>query len=286
MIASNIDGPGDKGDMADVVAIHGIWAHRSSRQAVHDTWHTALVEGLRNIRSGHADTLTIEPAFYGHEYNDGKPDGEPEYDVHDLEPGLETDLVLAIGEGLADEDDDQNEGKLYLPGALQRALVRIQRSSLFEGSEARLMSFVKQVSRYFDDDELRLLVWKELDSAMEREPALVLAHSLGSVVAYEWLQQHEDHRPALVTVGSPLGLEAIRNRLRRPRDRSRWPGQARSWTNVAARQDAVAMVKELAPLYHPDIVDRPCDNPRLQAHHAVQYLRNVRTARAVDAALS
>ena len=127
----------------------------------------------------------------------------------------------------------------------------------------------------------------ETTAAMARLPRVVIGHSLGSVVAYDWLQHNRPQRkPVLVTIGSPLGLEAIRDRLDRPADRSRWPGDVKSWTNVAAQQDAVAMVKELAPLYHPDITDRPCHNPWRAAHSAWEYLRNVRVSRAVHKALS
>lgn len=250
-----------------------------------DAWQAAMVDGLRNIRSGHADSLTVECAFYGHEYSDGKSDGDRQYAAVDLEPGLETEFVEAIAAGLQGDGGDEGK-KLYLPGGLQRALVAIQRSPLFEGRDSVLVSFVKQVSRYLEDAEFRSRVHDEVAQAMARSPRLVIGHSLGSVVAYDWLQRNRvENPPALVTLGSPLGLEAIRRRLDQPLDRSRWPGDVRSWANIAAGHDAVAMVKELAPLYHPDIVDQPCANPRASAHSAVTYLTNVRTARAIDKAL-
>lgn len=270
--------------MADIVAIHGIWMHRSIRAEIHDAWLAAMIDGLRNIRSVQADSLSLECAFYGHEFNDGKADDEPEYSAIDLEVGLETDLVQAIAAELNEEDAADN--KMYLPDALQKALVVIQRSRLFEGLDSVLVAFVKQVRRYLEDTEFRSRVHDEVAMAMTHSPSMVIGHSLGSIVAYDWLQHNQlDDPPALLTLGSPLGLEAIRRRLHQPQDRSRWPDGARSWTNVAAGHDAVAMVKELAPLYHPDIVDQPCTNPRRSAHAALCYLTNVRVSRAIDEAL-
>jgi hypothetical protein len=273
--------------MVDVVAIHGMSMHRSQRTAMQQSWHAAMVDGLANIRSGHAGPLTVECAFYGHEYNDGKAGGEPDYAEIDLEPGTEEELLIAIGDALDDEDGGGEETKLYLPGAVQRALAAIERSSLFDGRDSRAIAFVKQVNRYLTDGNFRMLVHAEVSAAMEQSPRVVVAHSLGSVVAYDWLRANKpEHPPALITIGSPLGFAAVRRRVDRRYGPPGWPGQTRSWTNIAARHDAVAMVKELAPLYSPDIDDLPCDNPRKEAHSALTYLRNVRTARAVDAALA
>ncbi|WET81087.1 hypothetical protein P3102_07630 [Amycolatopsis sp. QT-25] len=276
--------------MVDVVAVHGIWMNRSLRTDMHEKWLGAMIDGLCNIRSSHSDSLTLECVFYGHEYNDGKSeDSGSEYTAVDLECGLETDLVEAIAAGLlesAEGNDDEHEGKLYLPGALQKALATIQRTPLFEGIDSAVISFVKQVRRYLDDTDFRARVHDEVETAMAQSPRLVIGHSLGSVIAYDWLVHNQvDSPPAMLTIGSPLGLESIRSRLDQPLDRSRWPGEVTTWTNVAAGHDAVAMVKELAPLYHPDIDDQPCANPRKSAHSALSYLTNVRTARAIDKAL-
>ncbi|MCT9075079.1 hypothetical protein [Streptomyces fulvoviolaceus] len=268
----------------DVVAIHGMNMHRAQRSEMQRTWHAAMAEGLANIRSAHASTLTVECAFYGHEYNDGKAGGEPRYSRIDIRPGFEEELLIAIGDALEEADGEADEPtKFHLPGKVQRALAAIERQELFEGRDSRAISYVKQVDRYLTDPDFRKVVHAEVTTAMRRSPRVVVAHSLGSVVAYDWLRENRPERPpALITIGSPLGLAAIRRRVNAPG----WPGNTRTWTNIAAAHDAVAMVKELAPLYSPDIRDLPCDNPRKEAHSAVQYLTNVHTSRAVEAALA
>lgn len=195
--------------MADIVAIHGINMQWSLRTAMQREWRTAIVDGLACIRSPHAQTVSVECAFYGHEYNDGKAGREPEYAAIDIEPGLETELVIGIGTALDDTDDDKT--KLYLPGMVQSALARIQRSELFDGRDARLISFVKQVNRYLSDPGFRALVHAEVTKAMAQSPRLVIGHSLGSVIAYNWLRENDPGQPVeLITLGSPLGFEAIR----------------------------------------------------------------------------
>ncbi|PZS15417.1 MAG: hypothetical protein DLM60_17370 [Pseudonocardiales bacterium] len=272
--------------MVDVLAIHGINMHRSRRVATAEAWRTSIVDGLVDLRSGHAESLSVEFAFYGHLYNDGKSDAEAHYTAADVEPGFQTELIEAVAAGVQNESEQPADTKLWLPSPLQRALAALQRSRLFDGCDSLLISFVKQVDRYVHDTDFRADVLDEVAKAMQSSPHVVIAHSLGSVIAYDWLQHNEPPvRPGLLTLGSPLGFEAIRRRLDRPADRSRWPGTIRSWTNIAAHHDAVAMVKKLAPLYHPDIVDEPCDNPRRSAHAALCYLGNIRTARTIDKAL-
>lgn len=270
--------------MVDIVLIHGMNMNRSHRLVMQQNWRAAIVEGLRDIRSSHAESVEVECAFYGHEYNDGKLYGDPDYAGIDLEPGFETDFVIALGEVLEEND---TSGKLYLPGALQRALVAIQRSRLFDHSDSFLIAFVKQVNRYLSDPSFRGRVHTEVSAAMAHSPRVIIGHSLGSLVAYNWLRSNElGNWPALITIGSPLGLEVVRRRVLDDAGYPCWPGQVPSWTNIAAKQDAVAMVKKLAPLYSPDICDQLCDNPRDSAHDALSYLSNMRTAWAIEGALT
>ena len=86
---------------------------------------------------------------------------------------------------------------------------------------------------------------------------MIVAHSLGSVVAYEVLCAAPG--PAvlsLVTLGSPLGLaNLIFDRLQPepgpPGEgmRGHWPGPVLSWTNIADAGDVVAAMEDLRPLF-------------------------------------
>ena len=273
--------------MVDIVAIHGMNMHRSRRSKMQHSWHEAIAEGLTNLRSRHVENLSVECAFYGHEYNDGKDAGNTEYTAIDIEPGFEEGLLVSIGTALEKkESNDDEPTKLYLPGKVQRALAAIQRHELFDGLDSRVIAFLKQVNRYLTDQSFRKLVHLEVSTAMEQAPRVVIGHSLGSVIAYEWLRENKPEQPpALITLGSPLGLEPVRRRLDRQHGPLGWPGQVLSWTNIAAEHDAVAMVKKLRPLYSPRVKDLPCDNSRRSAHSALAYLSNVRTSRALEAAL-
>lgn len=265
--------------MPTIVAVHGINMNRQSREAMEQAWRSAITEGLHDVRNN-ADP-SIECAFYGHLYNDGKALGIPPYNPYDLTAGFERDLFLA----LAGEDPDTAATKMYLPSAMQRAAARLQRSRPLDGLNSAVIHWIKQVNRYFEDNTFAAKVAAEMAAAMTSSPQAVVAHSLGSIVAYDWLRGSPGpFTGTLITIGSPLGFSAIRDRLGL-RGPAGWPGLTKHWVNVAAREDAVAIIKELRPLYDPRVRDYVVSNPRSSAHSAQEYLRNVATAEALAAAL-
>lgn len=277
--------------MTDIVAIHGIFMHRRSRQQMQDDWRSAIIRGLQNVRAAQADEIDVECAFYGHLYNDGKAGDEVAYQLSDLEPGLEQYLFLAIAEA-ADEEEAEPPGtgeaaKLWLPDRLQAAARRIERHGIFDGMSSFAIRLVKQVGRYFGDEDFGDRVREEVDEAMRTKPRVLVAHSLGSVIAYDWLRrQLTPVVPALVTLGSPLGFRGIRKALHPDLGASLppWPG-VQTWVNVAAKEDAVATVKKLDGLFVGPVFDRIASNSRRTAHSATVYLQNVHTSSALKASL-
>jgi hypothetical protein len=277
--------------MAEIIGVHGIMWNWQSRTRMDEVWGEAIREGLRNRRHPRAEDVSFAAAFYGDLYNDGKGDGG-QYGPDDVRDGFEYELLRALS-AAADPDEAPAAGadaptKVYLPESIQATLAVLQRTTFFGAASASLIiRFVKQVHRYFDDVELRLRVQRELAAAIGPDTRMIIAHSLGSVVAYEALRSNPDWPVrTLVTLGSPLGLGTIVERLVPPVGAGDgWPGAVDRWVNIAARQDAVAMVKTLAEVFDPRVEDRSCANPRLKAHDATWYLRNIRCADAIAAGL-
>ncbi|MER6783708.1 hypothetical protein ABT330_03435 [Streptomyces sp. NPDC000658] len=274
--------------MADVVVVHGIFANRSSRDEMGDTWLEALREGLRNVRFREADSLTIECVFYGHLYNDGKAGPSWQYEVGDLAPGLEQELLIAFAESVDDPARDEVGKAGYAPRTVQWAIDFLQARKVLGGTNARILGFVKQVARYLRDPEFKKKVQAEFSAAMETGPRAVVAHSLGSVVAYDWLRSHgPTTAKTLVTLGSPLGLRPVLRELHPYLDAcpAPWPAGIDTWANVAAKEDVVATVKKLNGLFAGEIHDLSAANSRGGAHDALVYLKNVRTCESLKVAL-
>jgi subtilisin family serine protease len=116
--------------------------------------------------------------------------------------------------------------------------------------------FLPDVHSYLFDVDARE---KMLDSLADRlrgggEPFIVVAHSLGSVVAYELLRRFgpQDCKVALfVTIGSPLGMQEIQDHLKQGGKLST-PECVGKWINLADRLDPVAIDATLADEYGPN----------------------------------
>jgi pimeloyl-ACP methyl ester carboxylesterase len=130
-------------------------------------------------------------------------------------------------------------------------------------------------------------VLQRVDEALSSDTEVLIGHSLGSVIAYEYLCEfHPESVKMLVTLGSPLGIQnLIFHRLTPPpvEGKGQWPG-AVTWVNVADLNDKVALCKELADLYpgpQSNVVDdRLVDNGN-KPHDIVRYLNSAQTGSAL-----
>jgi hypothetical protein len=107
-------------------------------------------------------------------------------------------------------------------------------------SSRAIETFMRDVYLYTNREGVRNQIDSVVGSAITQEPCVVVAHSLGSVVAYNILRT--DRRtlqvPLLVTVGCPLAIRAIRDQLV-PLNFPRPPIQI--WNNAFDKRDVVAL---------------------------------------------
>jgi pimeloyl-ACP methyl ester carboxylesterase len=92
------------------------------------------------------------------------------------------------------------------------------------------------------------------EAAGRPRPHVVVGHSLGSVVAYDVMTGLDDLSPvdALITVGSPLGLDDVQEGLAPPWTRDDgWPSRALpegAWVNIGDPLDPVCgFDREIGP---------------------------------------
>jgi hypothetical protein len=291
--------------VATVVCIHGIAQQFKGEETLHQEWSASLRDGIRlaNARTAVAlDDLEIRFVFYGSLF---RPQGRtlsvgiPPLTLEDVTE-FEQDLLFQWWTAAARSDPSviapDARTLSRAPRSAQAALRALSGSRFFSGLAERAMIFdLVQVRRYFTEPATRDAVQALVADAVDEDTRVIVAHSLGSVAAYEALAANP-HWPirSLVTLGSPLGIRnLIYDRLQPTPMASlaldavpsaQWPGSARAWTNIADDGDVVALVKDLRPLFGARVKCQVVYNGS-QAHAIERYLTAPETGDAILAGL-
>lgn len=121
-----------------------------------------------------------------------------------------------------------------------------------------LQKKLKDLHRYYNEPTLRSELRRRLKDALvavgSNTRIMLLAHSMGSIIAYDVLRDIGRDNPRFqldhfVTLGSPLGLPHVLSRIRQENHEVRTPSVVARWTNLADRRDPVALDVHLANDY-------------------------------------
>ncbi len=281
--------------MARIVGIHGIAQEVRGPDTLRAKWGPALRDGIALSGAEPPAETDLEIVFYGDLFRKkgGKAASGPPYMAADVEEGFEQELLETWWAGAAASDDavpgPDAVTKLRSPKTVQRALNALSQSRYFAGLTERLIiGFIKQVHAYLSDDAIRGEIQERVERRVSPDTAVLVSHSLGTVVAYEAACAHPEWDLTLITLGSPLGIpNLVFDHLRpAPGDgRGSFPAGAATWTNIADPGDAVALVKQLAPLFGAVVQDLLVDNGS-KAHDVSPYLTAAETGRAVAGGLA
>lgn len=285
-----------------VVCVHGIGQQLVGEDILLKEWVPAMRGGL--ARAGVADSVggqDVRMGFYGDLFRRSASlldVGDPPYTASDVEDRFEQDLLLAWWAEAARVEAQvvppDAETLARTPKAVQAGLRALSQSRFFAKVAMRgMVADLKQVRRYLTEPELRRAVRERVMNVIDADTRVVVGHSLGSVVAYEVLCQlrteYGDRQgPALVTLGSPLGIPNLVFDRLEPAPTGgvgAWPcTEGARWTNVVDAGDVVALVKDLRPLFGMELAGFEVNNGA-KAHSAVPYLTDAATGRAIAVAL-
>lgn len=281
--------------MARVVGVHGVGHQFSGENTLRAVWLPALKDGLARAGRRLDSDDDFACAFYGHLFRPhGKaPAQNPPLDASDAISQWERDLLelwwheaARIDPAVCAPDAHTKAGAHNL---VQRALNALSYSRFFAGLAERSLLFdLKQVRRYLHEPEIRREACASVEQAVGPNTAVIIAHSLGSVVAYEAICTHPEWPvKTLVTLGSPLGIRnLIFERLIPTLSRGIgvWPKGIKRWINIADKGDVVALVKELGSCFGSGITDCLINNGA-KAHDATRYLTSKELGDAVACGL-
>ena len=290
--------------MGTIVGIHGIAQQFRGGYQLGSVWYDAVRDGL--TVAGHravAEALAptdVEVAFFGNLF---RPSGsmavqEPPFSAADVQSGAERDLLTVFYEAAVAKDSSLGVPEGAMPAgraAVQVMLQRLARSPTFARmAERAFIGNLKQVTAFLTDPTVKENVLARVREQMSADTRVVIGHSLGSVVAYEYLcHDCPASVELLVTLGSPLGIPNVVFDKLTPTPAGgtgAWPGGLAAWVNVADRDDIVALRKDLALLFPGSvpgqaIADRLVDNGD-EPHAIDRYLNTLQTGSALGDVLS
>ncbi|GAA3528200.1 serine protease [Streptomyces osmaniensis] len=170
-------------------------------------------------------------------------------------------------------------------GALQRKLGWLAARSDLDAWAIALI--FRDVAAYLDDRAVRDDV---LDCVLETMPdsgeVVLVSHSLGTVVGMDLITRLPPgvNCVHLTTVGSPLGLDSVYNRLLAGGPKR--PDKVADWLNAWCPTDAVAIGSPLGHDWKGGVTDLAVMNARDRAHSIVEYLAHAEVARSVGSQLT
>lgn len=240
--------------MARIVAVHGAFNELWGPHELHSRWLPALRDGLWQA-DAHIQDSDLRICFYGDLFR-RDPDVEGMDAIERSRAGA-ADLIEQLGG--ADAID-----------AVAKFAANADRD--------RTLDLIATLTQRADLDDR---VAERFDATVHTDTRVVLAHSLGTVVAYRALLQHPEWRiDTFVTLGSPLGGDMADTMLPPAVDGVRpFPACVTQWVNVRATRDVVAT--RLDGRFAGPVEEHMVDNGH-RAHDPIAYLN----ARATGVAIA
>ncbi|WP_410870354.1 hypothetical protein [Nocardia sp. A7] len=301
--------------MSEVVLVHGIAQEPYDAELLENKWIPAMAQALRLVGQQRlADQLWCDDrrgvvetrmAFYGNAFlGAGAQGAAGPMDLTGAELDFAEQLAhewLTAAAASAPDPGDRAQARIQLEiladdtaqpqgvgAALRPAINALTRLRWFAPTgfnfAARfVVGALGQVTKYFTDPGIREFAQQQVLEHIGPETRLIIAHSLGSVVAYEALHRI-DHPVALLTAGSPLGLQSIIYPRLNPSP-AEVPPTITSWDNIADRDDIIATTLDLAPLFKVSSSGisptRTVVDNGAQPHSAVEYLTREYTGKVI-----
>ncbi len=285
-----------------LVFVHGRAQQGKDPIALKDEWLDALSYGMQRANMTLPADVLVEFPFYGDVLADLVERGVPlvsevitkgAHPDEDEAQALRGEILaeIAAGVDVASEDIAKEMSDVPVergPGNWEWVQATLRAIDRVPGLNAAAIDrFTRDVFVYLTKDGVRRRVNQIVEDAVGEGPCVVVAHSLGTVVAYNVLhgRQATPRFPRLITLGSPLGIRAIRSRITKP---LRSPACIENWFNAYDDRDPVA----LNPLDARNFdVDPPIENKRDiknftdNRHGIAGYLADAIVARKIAEAL-
>jgi pimeloyl-ACP methyl ester carboxylesterase len=169
---------------------------------------------------------------------------------------------------------------------VHRLLTFLDRKKVF--GDVILKSFTRDVFMYLTVKNIHEEINSVIENSFSDEECVVVGHSLGTIISYVVLRNHPHLKvKKYITIGSPLGLTAVRMHLGTPLTMPECVMQ-KEWFNAYDERDFVALLpldKENFNIQPPIINKKDVDNHTDNRHGISGYLDDAVVAKAIYDAL-
>ncbi|MFD9115355.1 hypothetical protein [Streptomyces bottropensis] len=265
-----------------LVFVHGRAQGKSSSEEIETSWLRALRRGCRRAGVDLPDPLDIRAPFYAKDLDEDTAAGPPRAVVRgsrDTPDPFEEELILDIARraGITNAEITAELNEPVVARApenwqwVQAAGRLICRKVPFI-TASFIRQFTADVHAYLMFPDMRETVNALVSEELGDGPAVLVSHSLGTVVSYCVLLESKCDVPLFVTLGSPLGIPTIKDAL----PRLTKPPSVNQWLNAADRRDPIALFQRLDRDNFPAKIENVDDikNPRSNPHGILGYLRD------------
>ena len=237
-----------------LLLVHGRSQGGRSEAELLQEWTGALLEGARAAGIELPSDLEIVLPFYGDALDDVVREFELPLTSEITTRGdafqdeflvFQEEIVSEIraSQGITDQQIDEIYGDNPRERApwnwewVQAIIKAIDRHTP-SVTQGFLETFMRDVFIYLQSSGARSIIDGIVTERLDARPTIVVAHSLGTVVMYNILRNTSAlNVPLFVTLGSPLGIRAIRRRFRP----LRYPANVGPWINAFDERDVVAL---------------------------------------------
>jgi hypothetical protein len=235
-----------------IVGIHGL-ANKPPAKELEKWWRQAILEGLARNCGNTEQMVEFTIVYWANQFHDPLQDPRKMEEPYVKAEG--SDPLKTYKDGWC---DDVVAGVLGIGGLALDATKRYL--GIGELADRVLQAKLNDLSNYYENRKVREKLRSGLETklkSLKGKRIMLIAHSMGSIIAYDVLRiigrkdpnYRLDH---FVTIGSPLGLPHVKDRIYRENHLVRTPTVVRKWTNFAERRDPVAIDVHLANDYEPN----------------------------------
>lgn len=239
------------GTKSIIIGIHGL-ENKPPLDEKTRWWRSAIVEGLRRNCSYEDEKIEFDFVYWADLRYD-----QPLIDDENHEPYY---ADAGIGPFPEHNSEASKSIKSVLSSVYESLNWLQSRTGVTPIDDAILKVRFDDLWHYHSERsfarEVRQRLRARIEAAGDR-PILLVAHSMGSIVAYDVLRRLEREAPAIridhfVTLGSPLGLAEVKLKVAEEHGAVRVPDNVGRWSNLTDPRDVAAVAGRLAEDYAPN----------------------------------